>query len=269
MSKRMVAPPDGSVQTGDTVIFHIVISNTGSTTISILPLADSFQSPRLTYLSAKPWPNSVAGNTLIWKDLTAPSPCGFGSDLAPGQVRTITVSLLATGGSTQCESGWNEANITGAVNQYGQQVPPMRDRVNVCIADDYEVDDSCPQAQPIVVDGATQHHNFHRQNDEDWASFPVQAGGVYTMTTSNLAGVVDTQLWLYASDCTTLLAFNDGYLPDSFASQIVHTATKDGTLYVKVSEWQGRGECGCYDLAVVKEARQYRSHLPLVIRQQR
>ena len=65
MSKRMVAPPDGVVQTGDTVSFHIVISNTGSTTISILPLADSFQSPRLTYLSAKPWPNSVAGNTLI------------------------------------------------------------------------------------------------------------------------------------------------------------------------------------------------------------
>ena len=269
MSKRLVSPPDGIVHPGDTLIFQIVITNTGSTTIAILPLADTIQNPRLVYLTASPLPNSVVGNTLIWNDLTGPPPYGFGFDLAPGQVWTVTVSLLATGSSPQCESGWNETNIVGAINQFGQLIPPIGDRVNTCVADDYEPDDSCGQAQPIVVDGAAQHHNFYKQNDEDWASFQVEAGQVYTITTSNLIGVADTQLWLYASDCTTLLAFNDDYMAGSFASQIVYTATYDGILYAKVTEWQGRGECGCYDLFVSKQARRYRVYLPLVLRQPR
>ena len=114
------------------------------------------------------------------------------------------------------------------------------------------MDDSYSQANPIPVDGTVQHHNFHKQNDEDWVSFQVESGIVYTITTSNLVGVVDTQLWLYDSDGTTLLVFNDDYMPGSFASRIVYTATYDGILYAKVTEWQGRGECGFYDLSVTK-----------------
>jgi len=251
MSKRMVSPTDGTVQTGDTVIFHIVITNTGTTVINTLPLTDTFQSPRLVYLSASPVPDSVVASTLTWNDLTGAAPHGFGFDLAPGQAVTVTVNLLTIAG-INCECGWNEADITGAMDENGALVPPLSDGVVVPLADDYEDDDSYSQANPILVNGTEQHHNFHKLNDEDWVSFEVQAGVVYTITTSNLVGAVDTELWLYDSDGTTLLDFNDDYVLGSFASRIVYTATQDATLYARVTEYFGRGECGCYDLSVIR-----------------
>jgi len=257
----MVAPADGTVQSGDTVVFHIVITNTGPTTITTLPMTDTFHSPGLIYDSASPLPDSVVGSTLTWNDLTGPAPYGFGSDLAPGQVMTVTVNLLATVG-INCECGWNEAWITGALDEYGTLVVSLNDSAVVPLADDYEEDDTYIQANPIPVDGTIQHHNFHKQNDEDWVSFPVKAGNVYTITTSNLIGVADTQLWLYDSDGTTLLDFNDDYMIGSFASRIVYTATHDGTLYARVTEWAGRGQCGCYDLSIHTE---HRIYIPIVI----
>ena len=75
-------------------------------------------------------------------------------------------------------------------------------------------------------------------NDDDWVRFQACAGVDYTITTSNLAGPIDTRLWLYDSDCTTLLAFNDDYVMGNYASQIVYTATHNGMLY----RWAGAAE---------------------------
>ena len=103
-------------------------------------------------------------------------------------------------------------------------------------------------------------------NDDDWVRFQACAGVDYTITTSNLAGPIDTRLWLYDSDCTTLLAFNDDYVMGNYASQIVYTATHNGMLHVKVDDYFGRGECATYDLSVVEGPREHRVYLPIVFK---
>jgi len=135
-----------------------------------------------------------------------------------------------------------------------------------CVDDPYEVDDSCGQSNPITVNGAPQHHNFSKQFDEDWLRFEAVAGVEYTIRTSNLAGAVDTALWVFDSDCTTLLAYNDDASVGDVTSRIVHQAAHSGTVYVKVTEFFNRGDCGSYDLSITGGLTEYRVYLPVVVR---
>jgi len=266
LAKRLIAPADGALQTGDAVTFQVTISNAGATAITLLPLVDKLQSSRLVYVSAMPPPSSSDGSTIIWSNLAGPSPGGFGLPLAPGEAWIVEVDYLVGAGSTQCDSDRNEALVVGAKDEHGRQVPIAYDGVDLCVADLYEVDDSCAKARPITLDGVAQHHNFHRQGDEDWVSFVMRPGAEYTLTTAALGGIADTQLWLYGADCTTLLAFNDDHSPGSAASQIVYTAAEGATLYARVTDAHSRGDCGCYELAVVERLRHSHLYLPLMMR---
>jgi uncharacterized repeat protein (TIGR01451 family) len=47
--------------------------------------------------------------------------------------------------------------------------------------DAFEVDDACPQARFIPVDGTQQAHTFHVAEDEDWVAFQATAGITYVI----------------------------------------------------------------------------------------
>ncbi|MCD6101650.1 MAG: choice-of-anchor J domain-containing protein, partial [Candidatus Cloacimonetes bacterium] len=91
--------------------------------------------------------------------------------------------------------------------------------------------------------------------DVDYFSFAATAGLAYTFTTDDLPGssnnVGDTKMYLYDTDGTTQLAFDDDSGP-GYYSQIVYTIETDGTYYVKVVGY-GSSYTGDYLLTMTSE----------------
>jgi hypothetical protein len=87
------------------------------------------------------------------------------------------------------------------------------------------------------VNAPSQSHNTHVEQDADWVKFSANAGTSYSLTTSNTGGHADTQLWLYDTDSSTLLASNDDYPGMGMSSRIDWQATASGVYYVKVDHW--------------------------------
>ncbi len=110
----------GPLKYGDTVSFTIYITNTGDTWITTLPLRDVYSSTYLSYGNcgtqdtADPRPGDYSDDgQLDWSDLTAPSPLGFGTDLAPGASFTVIVTFKAAG---------DTSTLPGAATENGAEV---------------------------------------------------------------------------------------------------------------------------------------------------
>jgi len=133
--------------------------------------------------------------------------------------------------------------------------------------DGYEDDDVYTSASAYV---GLQSHTFHVVTDTDWVSFTVPAGdagsAVYRIETLNLGWGMDTVLYLYALDGTTLIDSDDDGGEGS-ASLIVWTPVATGTYYVMVEPYSSGSTAYCdavYDLEIfIVRAHIY---LPLVIR---
>ena len=77
--------------------FTIHIANSGSTTISTLPLRYVYSTTHLSYVSAIPAPdNNLDDGMIDWSDLTD----SFGQDLAPGAGFTVIVTFKAIADTT-------------------------------------------------------------------------------------------------------------------------------------------------------------------------
>jgi hypothetical protein len=74
------------------VSFDIIITNTGNSTIAVLPLRDLYDKQYLQFLNATPASvNTIDDGAIDWLDLTQ----SFGMDLAPGQSFTVKVNFIA------------------------------------------------------------------------------------------------------------------------------------------------------------------------------
>ncbi len=97
--KRLVSPASGIAAPGSMVVFAVDIFNIGGATLNHIALEDTFDSDRLSYVSAFPVPNALVAlpgsGVLKWADLTGPAPNGFGHALAPGDHFSIVVNLRA------------------------------------------------------------------------------------------------------------------------------------------------------------------------------
>jgi hypothetical protein len=113
--------------------------------------------------------------------------------------------------------------------------------------DDFEPDDSPPQASPIEPDGTHQAHNLSPPGDRDYVSFAVEAGMSYTVQTGELGAHCDTFLTLYDANGAEL-AQDDDSGEESLASRMNWTALSDGTLFAEVRQ---------FDQEVVGEETQY------------
>jgi hypothetical protein len=102
----------------------------------------------------------------------------------------------------------------------------------------------------LTVDGSAASGNLSVSNQEDWYRFTTGTSGSYTIETH---GAVDTYMYLYQSDKTTLITYNDdGGV--SNCSKIVQSLSSSTTYSVKVKGYNG-GAVGAYTIDVKSAAR--------------
>ncbi len=115
-------------------------------------------------------------------------------------------------------------------------------------SDDYEPDNAYGSATPIAVNGSAQQHNIYpHPGEQDWVSFPVNAGWKYTIMTVPGADEQDpdTQLALYDSDGSTEIDWDDDEGVGSY-SFLEYASGASETVYVCVTG----GSVGTYALSV-------------------
>jgi len=136
-------------------------------------------------------------------------------------------------------------------------------------ADMYEPDDTHTTAGWILPNTDSQVHNVHAEGDQDWVRFIAFAGHTYTLTTTNSGGHADTVLYLYASDGTTLIDWNDDDPSNWPASRLEWQPSLSGVYYVKVNHWD-QYAYGCtteYGLSLNSDLEaMHIAHLPLGLR---
>lgn len=111
--------------------------------------------------------------------------------------------------------------------------------VQVCETDPdaYEADDIADTARWIATDGRSQFHNIHAEGDQDWIKFYAAAGVTYTLVTTNTGGHADTVLYLYDTDGSTIIDFNDDY-PEMWPASLVEwRPLVSGIYYAMVNHW--------------------------------
>jgi len=113
ISKQMNTPKP--VRLDDLISFTILITNTGSTSISVLPLQEVYDTTYLTYGYDGVYANPASDDTLDdgvikWGDLTL----SFGQDLAPGDSFVVVVSFTAQKDTLELPGG--ETEITAMVD---------------------------------------------------------------------------------------------------------------------------------------------------------
>jgi uncharacterized repeat protein (TIGR01451 family) len=105
------------------VTFTIVVSNTGPSTLDVLPLSDAYNPRHLSFMTADPMPDAPADDgRLDWTDLTT-SPNGFGANLAPGEQFAITAVFSIV----QDIATTNVASVTNVIDVCGNRANSARD----------------------------------------------------------------------------------------------------------------------------------------------
>ena len=134
--------------------------------------------------------------------------------------------------------------------------------------DVYENDNASTAAKTYA---GVQSHTFHAVTDTDWIKFTVPASDVthnipYRIETLNLGWDMDTFLYLYDTDGSTELEYDDDGGVD-LASRIDWTPPAAGTYYVNVAPlgWYSTAHCDAvYDLKIFPVRAQV--FLPLIMR---
>jgi len=149
--------------------------------------------------------------------------------------------MTSTGG---CDLSY----LLNVVTTAGTPTPtPTPTPTSVYEPDEYEPDDAMHEANPIAVNGASQDHNFHFDEDEDWVKFWAWAGNMYTIRTFNLGGGNDTTLRLYDAEGNKLQENDDD--PDNPPASKIENwiAPESRTYFVRVARPKV-GSSGYYGL---------------------
>ncbi|HYO49557.1 MAG TPA: pre-peptidase C-terminal domain-containing protein, partial [Chloroflexia bacterium] len=111
--------------------------------------------------------------------------------------------------------------------------------------------DGVPQEAELFLIGSSQSHIICPATDADWVRFYARAGKVYTIRTTNLGVGLDTYMFLFDSNASSILAENDDGGDGSVASRIDFYPLRDDYDYVQV---KNAGDIGgpqqTYDLSL-------------------
>ncbi len=123
LSKELVSPSNGIANVGESVVFRITITNSDDTTLTTVPLRDTYDSTKLSFQSATTSPDSTASGQLDWNNV---------GPLSGGESKVITVTFTAIA-STLPYSTTNTAQTHDVVDQNGDSVENKTDSANVTI----------------------------------------------------------------------------------------------------------------------------------------
>ena len=103
------------------VKFSITIVNTGNSWISMLPMQDTYDTAYLTYgfganFATPDTFNHDDDGVLNWTDLTAATPYGFGTDLAPGETKVVQINFTARGDTSALPNPHETVNAVTVAN---------------------------------------------------------------------------------------------------------------------------------------------------------
>jgi uncharacterized repeat protein (TIGR01451 family) len=119
ISKTLIDPPAGVAGLGETVAFSVVITNTGSTTVTLLPLVDDYSAACIEYVDSLPPADGAGGGVALWNNL---------GPLTPTLTTSVVVTFQVTG---PCAPAVNVAAVNGAADSFGTPVPPVADNAIV------------------------------------------------------------------------------------------------------------------------------------------
>ena len=120
VTKTLLSPSGGTASYGDIVEYRIVVTNTGTTRITLLPLEDAFSAAYLAYVpgSATTEPDGVGAGLLFWENIAAPGGLDVGGSI------TIDLKFKVVGAGTPIV---NTAIADYSEDEHGNPVPPARD----------------------------------------------------------------------------------------------------------------------------------------------
>jgi len=128
VTKRLAGVDQDSVAP-NYVTFTIAITNTGPSTIAVLPLSDTYETFYLEFVDATPYPQEDADDGLLtWYDLTGPAPHGFGNNLPSGEGFIITTIFRIV---RDIVATTNTATVTGATDVYDNPADEVEDDVTI------------------------------------------------------------------------------------------------------------------------------------------
>ncbi len=119
VTKTLLNPVTGPSYKGDNVTFRIVVQNTGTTSITTLPLSDNFSGRSFQFVSATIPPDSSGSGSLLWNNL---------GPLAVNASKTIDVTMLVNGAAAPAD---NTADISYAVDAGGNPLPPVSSTASI------------------------------------------------------------------------------------------------------------------------------------------
>ncbi len=124
--KRLISPADGQSAPGETVIFGLTITNTGSLSLTKMSLRDTYNKDHLIFENGDPSPDQVDPGQIFWQDLTN----NFG-DLLPGQTINLTTTYTVNPNLTGVPDTNNVATVEGVEDSLGRPLDPQTDGVDV------------------------------------------------------------------------------------------------------------------------------------------
>ncbi len=101
------------VQVGGLVSYVIRVFDSGDTTLTTVPLQDTFDSDHLEFVSAVPSPDATSSNTLNWGNLANPA-------IGPDENATVTVTFRVT---APARSIVDTATVSGARDEFDHLIP--------------------------------------------------------------------------------------------------------------------------------------------------
>ncbi|UCE20199.1 MAG: choice-of-anchor D domain-containing protein, partial [Gemmatimonadota bacterium] len=141
LTKTLVSPSDGTAQVGEMIVFQISITNTGGSTMTAVPLSDTYNPSCLGYISASVAPSSQSGGSIEWTNL---------GPLTPSASMTVTLGFTAL---SPCGATVNTAAINGVQDEYGTPLPSQQKAASVIIScNDQDGDGVCDDADNCPTD---------------------------------------------------------------------------------------------------------------------
>ncbi|MBE7469418.1 MAG: IgGFc-binding protein [Anaerolineales bacterium] len=116
ITETLIDPATGPVNPGQVITFNLTITNTGSTTITTLPLEETYNTSHLTFLNADPPPNVATTGVITWTDLTTIS-----GDLQPNASVNLTLSFVVN----QLLPPVSNTSLTATVRSAFRQSSPV------------------------------------------------------------------------------------------------------------------------------------------------
>ncbi|MDX9953332.1 MAG: DUF11 domain-containing protein, partial [Anaerolineae bacterium] len=177
LSKHLV-DFDTDIWAPNYVTFTIFITNVGISTIDVLPVYDLYDADYIHFATSSPaMPDMVdnVGGQVTWFDLTAPAPYGFGRNLLPGEVFSLTTVFTVV--QTIDRPITNTAVVSDATDIHGNPTPPEDDSetiVDVPTAVELRYFRAVGQASGITLEWSTAVEienfgfNLYRATEPDY-----------------------------------------------------------------------------------------------------